>query len=165
MSDYCIVAADGARARFFTLEPAASPDTQGGPNLTERKGIMNPEQEAHTGQLWSDVKTGRNRAPRSGQAHGYDDHRAQHVDEFKRRFARSVAQEAARLVQRSHSKIVILAAQKRMLGFLRSELNPLLKTGVKVHHIAKDLSKLAPQELHRYLAKEELLPPRKHPAA
>ncbi|MFQ5994751.1 MAG: host attachment protein [Acidiferrobacterales bacterium] len=165
MSDYCVVLVNGIQARFLTLEPVDSPATQGGPNLKEREGLINSEQNGHPGQLWSDVKTGRNRTPGGGQAHGYDDHRAQHVDEFKRRFARNVALAAARLVQHSGAKSVIVAAQKRMLGFLRNEIDPLLKTGVKVHPLAKDLSKLAPRELHQYLAKEKLLPPRKHPAA
>lgn len=165
MSEYCVVVADGARARFFTLEPVESPDTESGPNLMERKDLVSPEHRVHPGQLWSDAKTGRNRAPGGGQAHGYDDHRTQHAAEFKRRFARSVAQETARLVQTNGAKNVILAAQKRMLGFLRAELGPLLKNGVTVHAIAKDLCKLAPHELHKYLAKETILPPRKNPNA
>ena len=52
-----------------------------------------------------------------------------------------------------------------MLGFLRSELDPLLKTGVKVDNIVKDLSKLSPHEVRPYLAKEKLLPARKNPSA
>jgi protein required for attachment to host cells len=52
-----------------------------------------------------------------------------------------------------------------MLGLLRNELDPLLKTGVKVHDIAKDLGKLSAHEVHRYLAKAKLLPARKNPSA
>lgn len=165
MSDYCIVVADGARARLFTLEPVDSPETEGGPNLLEREDLLNPEQKVHTGQLWSDVKTGRNRAPGGGQAHGYDDHRTQHVDEYKRRFARSVAQQTAQLVQTNSARNVILVAQKRMLGLLRAEFDALVRNDVTVRTIAKDLSKLTPQEVHRYLAKEQLVPPRKNPSA
>jgi protein required for attachment to host cells len=165
MSDYCIVVADGARARFFTLEAASSPDTEGGPNLVERRDLVNPEQKVHTGQLWSDAKTGRNRVPGGGQAHGYDDHRSQHADEFKRRFARSVAQEAVSLVHSQSARNVVLVAQKRMLGLLRAELDSLLRNAVSVHAIAKDVSKLAPRELHQYLAKEKLLPARRTPGS
>ncbi|MFQ5936366.1 MAG: host attachment protein [Acidiferrobacterales bacterium] len=165
MSDYCIVVADGARARLFTLEPASSPDTEGGPNLMERKDLVNPEQQVHSGRLWSDVKTGRNRAPGGGQAHGYDDHRTQHVEEFRRRFARAVAQETAQLARTCHASHVVLVAQKRMLGFLRAELEALLKNGVAVRAVAKDLSKLTPHEVHRYLARARLLPRRKSPGA
>jgi protein required for attachment to host cells len=154
MSEYCIVVADGARARFFTLEPVHSPETEGGPNLLEREDLLNPEQKVHSGQLWSDAKTGRNRTPGGGQAHGYDDHRTQHVDEYKRRFARSVAHQAAQLVQTNGARNVILVAQKRMLGLLRGEFDALVKNDVSVSTVAKDLSKLTPQEVHRYLAKE-----------
>jgi protein required for attachment to host cells len=163
MSDYSVVVVDGARARFFTLEPADSPETEGGPNLVERRDLVNPEQKIHSGHLWSDAKTGRNRAGGGGQAHGYDDHREQHVDEFKRRFAREIAQEAARVAQDNNARNIVLVAQKRMLGFLRSELDPLLKNGVSISEIAKDVSKLAPQELHRYLAKVKILPARRNP--
>ncbi len=165
MSEYCVVVADGARARFFTLEPVESPGTESGPNLVERKDLVNPEQRAHSAQLWSDAKTGRNRVAGSGQAHGYDDHRTRHAAEFKRRFARNVAQEAARVVQTNGAKNLILVAQKRMLGFLRDELDTLLKNGITVHAVAKDLCKLAPQEVHKYLAKETALPPRRNPSA
>lgn len=160
MSDCIVVVADAARARLFTLEPARSPDTEGGPNLVERKDLVNPEQRPP----WSDPKSGRNRAPGGGQAHGYDDHRTQHTDVLKRRFARSVAQETAQLQQSCKARNVILVAQKRMLGFLRTELGTLLKNEGKVQAVAKDLSKLAPQELHQHLAKDGLVPARRGPA-
>ena len=48
---------------------------------------------------------------------------------------------------------------------MRSEFDPLLKTGVKVHYIAKDLGNLSPHDVHQYLAKEKLLPARKNPSA
>jgi len=165
MSDYCVILANGSRARFFTLEKPRIPSVDGGPNLVERQDLVNREVESHDRGLWSDPKTGCNRSPGGGQAHGYDDHRSRHVDEFKRRFARDVARNAARVAQTTRAKNVIVAAQKRMLGFLRDELDPLVKTGVNVHNIAKDLSKLAPDDVHRYLAKERLVPRRKNPGA
>lgn len=163
MSEYCVVVADAARARLFTLEPAGSPDVEGGPNLVERNDLVNPEQRLRDAQRWSDIKTGRNRVPGGGQAHGYDDHRDRHIDEWKRRFARSVAHEAAALVQRTKVRSLIVVAQKRMLGFLRTELAAALKNDCSVHALAKDLSKLAPQDLHQHLAKAGLVPARRVP--
>jgi len=87
------------------------------------------------------------------------------ADEYKRRFARSVAQQTAQLVQTNGARNVILVAQKRMLGLLRGEFDALVKNDVSVSTVAKDLSKLTPQEVHRYLAKEQLVPPRKNPGA
>jgi hypothetical protein len=35
MSDYCIVIANGVRARFFTLDPVEFPELESGPLLCE----------------------------------------------------------------------------------------------------------------------------------
>ncbi len=164
MSDYCVVVADAARARLFTLEPAGSPEVEGGPNLVERNDLVNPEQRLRDSERWSDLKTGRNRAPAGGQAHGYDDHRERHMDEWRRRFARGVAHEAAALVERGKARHLIVVAPKRMLGLLRAELSTALKNQCSVQALAKDLSKLAPQDLHEHLTKEGLVPARRVPA-
>ena len=164
MSQYSVIVAGGARARFFTLEAVQVPEMESGPRLVEQKDLVNPEHQAHDSALWSESKTGRNRAPSGGPAHGYDDHRNQHEDEFERRFARSIADEATRMVKSNNTRHVILVAQKRMLGFLRSAIDPLLKAGVNIHEFAKDLGKLAPQDLHEHLARERLLPPRRRQA-
>jgi len=163
MSDYCVVVVDSVRARFFTLEPVEPGATEGGPNLREHPELANPDAELHDNAMWSNTKSGRNRAGGGGQAHGYDDHRDDHADEFRRRFARAVAQRAAELVGKSGSSNVVIAADKRMLGILRGELDPLMQTGVKVVDVAKDLGKLAAHELQRHLAKEGLVPERRNP--
>jgi len=165
MSEYVVVVADGSRARFFTLEPAEIPEMEGGPNLVEREDLANPEREAHDRELWSELKTGRNRAPNGGPAHGYDDHRMQHEAEFERRFARTVAERAAELARANGTRRVVLAAEKRMLGFLRNELGTLQKAGVEVREVPRDLSKLAPRQIHEHLAREGALPRRRSPAA
>lgn len=161
MNHYSIIVAGGSRARFFTLEAAEFPEMESSPRLVEQKDLINPETKAHDGTLWSETKTGRNRAPGGGPAHGYDDHRAQHEDEFERRFARDIAEEATRLVKSNNTRHVILVAQKRMLGFLRGAIDPLLKAGVHIEEFAKDLCKLPPQDLHEHLSRENLLPPRR----
>ncbi len=163
MNHTSVVVVNGSRARFFILEPAELGSAEGGPNLREREDMINPDVEVHERELWTELKSGRNRPGGGGQAHGYDDHRDEHLDEFKRRFAREVAREAAGLVRETGSQRLVLAAQKRMLGFLREALDPLLQTGVKVIEVTKDLSKMPPHELHQYLAREKLVPPRRRP--
>jgi len=165
MSEYVVVVADGSRARFFTLEPAEIPEIEGGPNLVEREDLANPERELPDRELWSEVKTGRNRAPNGGPAHGYDDHRAQHEAEYERRFARAVAERAAALAAANGTRRVVIAAEKRMLGFLRNELGSLERAGVEVREVARDLSKLGARQIHEHLAKEGALPRRRNPAA
>lgn len=162
MQHNCVVVAGGSRARFFTLEDVEYPEMQSGPNLCEVNDLVNLEKETHGSELWSDNKSGRNRGG-NGAAHGYDDHRSQHQDEFERRFARDVAREAARLMSGNSTRQLVLVAQKRILGFLRNELDTLIKAGVEIKELAKDLSKLSPLELHEHLAREQLLPQRRTP--
>lgn len=164
MQNNCVVVAGGSRARFFTLEDVEFPEMQSGPNLCEVNDLVNVEKEAQGSELWSDNSAGRNRGS-NGAAHGYDDHRSQHEDEFERRFARDVAREAARLMHQSSTRQLVLVAQKRILGFLRNELDALLKAGVEVKELAKDLSKLPTLELHEHLAREHLIPQRRSPAS
>ncbi len=163
MSDYCVVAVDGVRARFFTLEPAQHPEVESGPLLVEVEGaLVSPENELAGRELWSENKTGRNSS--GGMAHGYDDHRDQHMDEFKRRFAKQVAEHALSLAERSKAKNLVLAAEKQILGFLRGALHVPTKAGFEVRELAKDVSRLSPQDLHGHLATEGLLPARKRPS-
>lgn len=164
MVQYCVVVTNGARARFFTLEPPEYPELESGPNLVEHNQLDNPFREMHGEELWSETKTGRNRAAIGGPAHGYDDHRNQHRDEYERRFASSVADECYRLSQSHKASDVVIVSQKRMLGFLRSAMESRMN-GVRTVEIAKDLSKLSPLQLHEHLARERALPPRRSPAA
>lgn len=159
MSDYCAVVTDAARARLFTLEPVEFPEVQSGPRLIEREAFVNPEKDLPESELFSTSKAGRNRAPQGGPSHGYDDHRSQHTDEYERRFARVVADETMKLAQAHGARQVVLAAQPRMLGFLRQELDTLTRNGIEVRELAKDLSKLSATQVHDHLAKEKLLPP------
>ena len=164
MVQYCVVVTNGARARFFTLEPSAVPELESGPNLIEQTQIDNPFREMHGEELWSTTNSGRNRAAIGGPAHGYDDHREQHRDEYERRFANSVAEECCRLSHTRKASDVVIVSQKRMLGFLRAAMESRMN-GVRTTEIAKDLSKLSPIQLHEHLARDNLLPPRRSPAA
>jgi len=164
MTQYCVVVTNGAHARFFTLQQSEIPELESGPNLIEQQQLSNPQKETQGAALWSDAKSGRNRSANGGQAHGYDDHRSQHQDEYERRFAASIADECARLSQSSKASDVVLVSQKRMLGFLRSAMESKLN-GVNLQELAKDLSKLSPHDLHEHLAREQLLPRRRSPAA
>ena len=162
MSDYCVVSMDGARARFFTLEPARQPAVESGPHLVEAgEDLVNPEAELRGGELWSDTDTGRNTS--AGMAHGYDDHRDQHVEEYRRRFAHRVAEQAVRFAQQNQAKSLVMVAEKQMLGLLRSELQLPAKAGFEVREVAKDLSRLSPEDLQGHLASEGLVPPRQRP--
>ena len=160
MSDYCVIVADGARARFFTLEPVEMPELETGPNLVEQQDLINPEAETPGQALWSDVKGGRNRSS-SGSAHGYDDHRTQHETEFLIRFAKVIAEEAGRFTAKRHTKHLVLASDKTMLGFLREALNTSPPHVQDIHDLAKNLGKFNTIDIHQHLADAGLLPKRR----
>ncbi len=157
MIDYCVVVADGAKARLFSLQGADI--GEGGPNLVEISGLANPETEAAGKEIYSDNKSGRNTSSGGGGAHGYDDHRNQHIDEIERRFAKTVVTAAAQAVQRNKSGCLVVAAEPRMMGHLRDAMGATM-AGLKVKEVVKDLTKLSVHELHERLAADKVLPAR-----
>lgn len=163
-SKCCVLVADGTRARFLTLEPAQFSQPKSGPQqLVEKKNLINPNLDMRGRDLWSDPKTGRGRAAGGGPSHGYDDHREQHEDEFERRFAKQIAENTALFLHACRDEQLVIAAQKRMLGFLRPELKRCLKEQVQVRELAKDVTKLNPTQLYNHLADRNLLPRRRQP--
>ncbi|WP_290653410.1 host attachment protein [Aquisalimonas sp.] len=161
MSHYCVVVAEGSRARFFTVEPPELPELQSGPDLIERKTMNNPDHQSHGEDLLADVRSGRNR-PANGPGHGYDDHRDQYDAECERRFAREIAQELDTMTRRNGTRRVVLCAEKRMLGFLRPTLQHAIPKGVDLHEVPKDLAKLSPRKLHERLASDGHIPRRRN---
>ncbi|PWG60991.1 host attachment protein [Spiribacter halobius] len=161
MSEYCVVVAEGARARFFTLERPDLPELEGGPDLMEHLSLANPRHRAHDSKVYADARSGRNRTP-GGQGHAYDEHRDGHDAEMEHRFARDIARQLDGLARSNGTRRVILCAEKRMLGFLRNGLPEL--PGVEIREVQKDLAKLGPRELQEHLARDGLLPRRRPPA-
>ena len=161
MSDYCVVVADGERARLFTLEAAAVKGVEGGPNLVEQSTLVNPEWGRGGQELWANAKSGRNKARGGGSAHGYDDHRSQHEDEFLRRFAKLVVDAALRMCRERRIGHLVLVAGTRMLGVVRNELQVPAGEQLAVHEVAKDLAQLSAHEIHEHLGGNGTLPRRR----
>ncbi|MCP1673093.1 protein required for attachment to host cells [Natronocella acetinitrilica] len=158
MSQYCVVVAEGSRARFFTVEPAELPELESGPNLVERKSLTNPEHQAHDDEVFAETRAGRNRS-NGGAAHGYDDHRAGHDAEMERRFARDIARELDEIARGNGTQRIVLCAEKRMLGYLRPPLQNTIASNIQLTEIAKDLAKLTPGQIQKKLAQEGHIPP------
>ena len=163
MRKYLVVAADSSRARFFCLVPAEVPEMESGPNLQEIEDLVNPELEEKGRDLWSENKSGRGMAPGSGAAHGYDDHRDRHIEELEQRFARRVASQVSRQAQQHRSEVVVIAAERRILGHLREALKANLPGGMDVVDTDLNISKLNIIELQEHLAKKGLIPARTPP--
>lgn len=163
MSAYCVVVADAGRARLFTLEAARDPETESGPRLVERKGLVNPEKSQPGNDASSDAKNMRSRNPLGGSAHGYDDHRAAHELEIERRFAKLVAREAEILARAEQAGTVILASPSHMTGHLRRELEGCAKAGLTLRELSANVSKMTPSDIQEHLVKASLLPPCRRP--
>jgi protein required for attachment to host cells len=159
MSRFLVTAINSAKARFFTLEPAAHPEFESSPKLVEHHSIVCPEQELQGDELWANTKTGRNRGA-GGQAHSYDDHRQNHLIEFERRFAQSIATQLLNLAQTHQAQQLVLVAEPQILGLLREAIVPVLPKHLKMVELARDLCHLKPHELHEYLADKGELPAR-----
>jgi protein required for attachment to host cells len=160
MNQTVVAVIDAAKARFFSLEQAELPEYQSGPNLIEKEHLSNESNELQGKELWSDTKAGRNRG-KSGQGHGYDDHRQHHIYEFERSFAKEIVSKVVELIQHDRAQQLILVAEPQFLGILREEIASHLPKSLKIQELAKDLCKLKPLELHKYLADKELIPSRK----
>ncbi|HED17217.1 MAG TPA: host attachment protein [Gammaproteobacteria bacterium] len=155
MNPTCVIVANSSRARFFKLEDSDSPDFETGPKLIELSALINSETSHNASGSWSEMKSGRNRATNSGNAHGYDDHRKKHLDEYEKRFAQSIIDETQRINKRNGK--IILVSQNRMLGHLRNAMSGALKESLTTE-LNKDLIRLDPNELQDRLSDEHLIP-------
>lgn len=170
MSEYCVVVAEVARARIFTLEPAEVPEFDSGPNLVERKTLANPQHMAREGEFYSDTRRGAHREHVASQRgtqttgiphHNYDEHREQNERQNNRAFARTLVKEVSDLISDNGTRRIVLCAEKRMLGYLRPEMGGQLEN-VQLDEVPKDLTNMSPQALHEKLAGDGYLPKRKH---
>jgi protein required for attachment to host cells len=157
MTKTCIIVADGARARFITLEIPLEPSIDGGARLIERDDLVNPEAEAPQHGLLRD-RSGRGHGSQNGPAHALDDHREQHLQEVQRRYARRLVERAERLVTEYGATGLILAAEPRLLGVLRAELGARRLSGVEVRELSENLSRRPLGDIQTSLAARGLIP-------
>lgn len=164
MADCCVVVADAARARFFTLESPVDPDFEPGPNLIEQAGLDNAEATMQGKEKYSDNKSGRNMGG-TGVTHGFDDHRDKHDAENHRRFAQRVVSEAVSLANKTNARQLVITAEKQMLGMLRQAMSGSNHNAFEIKELAKDLTKLSVHDIHKHLAGEQLVPAQRRPGA
>ena len=157
---YCVVVANGSRARFFSLQNSEIPQVEAGPTLVEHGEVADPQLQQKPHDLWSE-RSGRNRSSSGGRSHGYDDHRDQHSAEMERRFVQSVAERGARFARKEKATTVLVVGNNRQLPALSESMNGLLQGKARIQGYSKDLAKLSASALHDHLAKEGLLPRRR----
>lgn len=154
MTRHCILIADGARARLFMAGPSRGASTV---KLDDCEDLLNPERSLPGREVFSDLKSGRNRPPR-GAAYTYDDHRSNHRDENERRFAKQIAAAVARLIRREAPDWFVVVAEPRLLGMLRRPLDHELPATLPRTELAADLSWHALPNIRAELERRGVLP-------
>ena len=157
MSRFSIVVADRVRARFFAVDPppAHRPESDP-PKLREVEALTDSEGALKGNELFANARSGTNRAP-GGREFEYDDHRERHRQEVERRFAARIAKTLATFVRSRALEKLVIAAEPRMLGLLRHELNGKLN-GVELHELAENLSGMTPEQIQSALSRTGALP-------
>ena len=156
MPSTCIIVADGARARFFTLESSEDPAADGGPRLLEHRDLVNPEADVPQRGLFSD-RSGRGHSSPGTAAHGLDDHRDQHMSELGRRFASRLVAETERFVQVQDARRLIIVAGPKLLGSLRSEMQKVRLARVEISEVGEYMAHSPTPEIHEALAARGLV--------
>lgn len=159
MIDILVVVADATRVRLFSLDRRKRPDATFAPVLIEREDLVNPIRRKGSAEVFTDSRPGLQRG--GGSAHGVDDHRDAHMEEFDRRFSTELVEAAVKAQKETSAKKVLLIASPHMLGIIRKTLGPLTQTGATIEELAKDVTQLSPTALHDRLASASLIPGRK----
>jgi protein required for attachment to host cells len=158
MSRTCILVADRSRARFFVLEPRASTSRPGDlSKLREIEALTDADGALKGVDMFSSTRSGTNRSPAGGQFE-YDDHRERHRDEAERRFAKRIVEAAKALVHSRATETLVLAAEPRMLGLLRAEVEGAPLGPVELREVPADISKGTPEQIQAALSRRGALP-------
>jgi protein required for attachment to host cells len=164
MTHICIIVADGARARFMTLEVPADTALDGGARLVERDDLVNPEADVADRDLYSD-RRGRGHSSKDGAAHALDDHRGQHQHEHERRYARRLVERAEAFVSQQQARHLVLVAEPRLLGTFRQQNDSRALAALDLVEISENLSRRTLEDIQAILASKGLVPGAEAPTA
>jgi protein required for attachment to host cells len=142
----CILVADAARARIYTLERSIEPNGMQ-EQFREERDLVDPARRERSGEQSSDTFM-------------FDDHRQSHLDVLDTRFARELVSEIATIVRDRACRKLIVIASSRMIGDLRTYLAPLGKTGLAIEEVIHDYTKLTTSALRDRLAELGMVPAR-----
>lgn len=156
----CIVIADKARARLFTVEEGNdSPFEEKHRHLREYSDLVNPEGTLTDQKVFRDRPAGRGarRMSIGGGGYGIDDGKGMPRRESVRRFAKELASAASALVRSQNSKELVLVASPKFLGVVRAEVRKALPKSVGLTELGEDLSRQATAQIEKVLARHGAL--------
>lgn len=155
----CIVVADKARARLFSVE-----DSQETPfdaplrRLTEHSDLVSPEGKLTDEELFRDRRSGRrSRSSVGGGGYGIDDGKDRRREETARRFAKEVVTATADLVRSRKLSELVLVASPKFLGLVRTEMRKALPKSVELTELAEDLTWHAQPQIEKVLTRHGVL--------
>jgi len=151
----CIVIADRARARLFSVEEEKeTPFVEGRRRLREDRDLVSPEGKLTDEELFRDRRSGRrSRSSVGGGGYGTDDGKDRQRDESARRFAKEISAAASELVRTKKAKALVLVASPKFLGIVRSEVRKAIPKGVELTELPEDLSWHALGQLEKVLTR------------
>jgi len=156
MDNICVVVADGRGARMFLLEESDAPRAP--VRLVARGTLSNADLRTRGRSVTGRVRTETNTNREAGPVHPMGAQRERHRIELERRFSVEVARKAAALARNWATGSVVLVADPRMLGFLRSAARAALKPEIQVKELAKDYARLTASRLRDCLAEDGIVP-------
>lgn len=155
LPSYCVVVADGARARFFSLDPASAPRNGHHAPLLEHREMINPS-HSHShgpadlpGQDWR-------RAAAGGPGRNDDASDNNWRREQDRRFAAEVIDSMTEMCQKWGASKAVVVADKRFLGLLRPKMERV--AGIELVEHSRDLTGMEAPAIHAHLAAQAMLP-------
>lgn len=161
----CIVIADRARARLFSVElERDTPFEEGHLRLREHRDLVSPEGTLTDKELFRDRRAGRRgRSSVSGGGYGLDDGKRRQREETARRFAKELVAATSELVRAQKPKRLLLVATPKFLGVLRPEIQQALPKSVEIAAFAEDLSWHAPAQIEKVLKRRGAFDSREAP--
>ena len=156
--DVNVVVVDSARARFFVDRYKPDPPQRAGRRLDEVADLVNPGARMSDEETYSESRPGTHRGAGGAGAHGVGDNRDANREENDKRFAAQIVAHAEKLCRGDGVPRLLVAADPKMLGLLRPLTERLTKSGIDVRDVAKDVSRMAPDQVRQVLVKADLLP-------
>ena len=149
MERYCILVADGARARFFAYKARPWEWGTARPKLAEQADLVNPERVIAGADMYGEARSAAHPAGTTGHHAAFDDHRQDSRRESQRRFARRLAERLAELAAQTSAA--------RLVAGAGPELDRVLHPALRVDEVTRDLTHLTAELVQAHLIKEGVL--------
>ncbi|MCA9549604.1 MAG: host attachment protein [Myxococcales bacterium] len=157
MERYCILVADGTRARFFVYKERVWEWGEPRPRLTEQADLVNPEHALAGVDVYREARSSAHPANSSGHHTAYDDHRDDNRREGRRRFARRVVDRLGEVAKGARAEHLVVCAGPELMGVLRPELDRGLHPRLRVEEVTRDWTQLSTEDLQGHLVREGIL--------